>query len=520
MLLLVPNVVAAQVKQDSVEKIIDFQTRKFRSLVEALYEYSKDSVDIYRACDSAFSAMFKSVNPQNAYYPKAIWNNYINYQVGKTASTGIRTTFFSDSIFIYSIDKFSPAEEAGILRGSWLVSVNGIAATMPNIKQLDSALKCNPGDTVSIKWMNYNSLELKESVLVCKEYEAPSISAYFVFPDKKTAYILLSHFSSNSLNELKSIANELEYHKLDGIIFDLRNNSGGVVDIAIAMIDEFIAKGDTIFKNSARKNELKYEVIATDGGIFENMPLLVLINHNSASASEIFAGAIQDLDRGIIIGERSYGKGSIQKSWGLIDTTGYRITIAEFTTPSGRTIEKKNVQQMEIDPALKLMNPEVYDNLVQRQKSEPMPTHVNVFKSKKGKNILEMGGISPDVKVNEDSLSLLTETLVTKGILLEFAFKNHTLVPAQFRNNINKFLFEYVVGENEMQLFRQFSYNIKRIWNDEMYAKDKEAIRSKLKACFAQYFWDDFGFQAVNAISNPTVAQAIKSKQQAKQMLK
>lgn len=509
-------------QQDSIATIIDFQTRKFRSMLETLYEYSSDSVDIYTASDSAFSAMLKSVNKQNAYYPKSIWSKYFYSNQGQTESIGITTQLLADTIFILDIDQNSPAEDAKIQRGGVLISVNNIEANVNNYYKINSELRAKEGDTILVKWMNYKSLEVKTVSLVCKKYDEPSIASYFVIPDINTAYIKISRFSTKTYEEFKELASKLSNKKkLEGIIIDLRDNSGGTLDAALKMINEFMDVKDTIFESFAKMADFKYNIISTGTGSFKKTPLIVLINGNSASASEIFAGAIQDLDRGILIGEKTFGKGTMQKNWNLIDTTGYKVTVAKFITPSGRPIEKSKQETLDIDPQLKLSDTSIYKQLEKRLEEDNLPTKLDVYYTKRKKRpIINLGGIMPDITCGKDTITLLTDVLISKGIMIEFVFKNLHLFSGIANNSFEEFLFNYNVSDEILQHLRVFSHNIKKIWNEEMFLKDKEIIRSKLKANIAHYFWGSSAFYAVNALEDGVLKTAIKNRNQAVEIIK
>ena len=515
-------------QQDSISKLIDFQTKKFKSILEAMYEYSKDTIDIYTVSDSAFASMLRSSSEFNAYFPKSEWIRYFNTTQGKTVSIGLSIKLLGDTIFIFDVDKNSPAELAGIKRGNVLFSVNDIKVTKNNVNDINKSLFVQEGDSIVVKWMDYNSLELKTATLICKEYMVPSITANFILKKDSILFVKIDNFSIETGAEIKKIANELKNEKIKGIIIDLRNNAGGTLNTVISALDEFINKGDTVFKSFARKDEFKYNLTSKGNGSFLKIPLIVLINNKSASGSEIFAGAIQDLDRGIIIGEKSFGKGTMQKTWSLVDTTGYRITVAEFVTPSDRIIDKNSKSNKKnlldtttkIDEQLALTNKEVYDELNEKIKKGEFVTNVNIVYTKRKKRpIMANGGIQPDIIVIEDTLNLLTRVLANNGILIEFIFKNTNLFPKS-NVDVNDFIFNYKVSDELLENFKVFSYNEKHIWNDEMYKQDKEFIRNKFKAYIAHYLWGKNIFNAVEAVNNNVVQQALINKSKAIDILK
>ncbi len=518
-LLLSINFIAIAQK-DSVNKLIDFQTRKFRAILENLYEYSIDSVDIHSASDAAFKAMLKHINDKNDYYPKTVWRKFFNSNQGKKESIGLTLQVFSDTVFVLDIDKNSPAEKSGIKRGNVILEVDGVAANANNYKEVQQKMYGNEGDTVSIKYLNYKSLEIKQAELIYKKYQEPSLSTFFILPKEKMAYIKIKRFSTETPKELKALESQIRDNKINEIIIDLRDNGGGTLDASLKIINNFIASNDTIFKSYAKKKEFKYDIVATQKTIFEKNPIIVLINENTASASEVFAGAIQDLDRGIIIGENSFGKGTIQKTWNLIDTTGYKITVARFVTPTGRAIEKSKQKNNDLylDPELKLSNPKLYADMQKKIKNGDFPLKYNIYNTKRKKRpIIEQGGIRPDIRCTKDTITLLTDVLVSKGIILEFLFKNTNLIPSNYQ--FNDFLFNYEVSDELLQKLKEFSYNIKKTWNEEMFVKDKEVIRNRLKANIAHYLWGMSAYYAVIAFDDNIMETAIKNRAKAKEIM-
>ena len=513
-------------QSDSVSKVIDFQTKKFRAILEAMYEYSKDTIDIYTVTDSAFSAMLKSAHNYNAYYPKSIWNQQFNSLKGETESIGIKVKELSDTIFIYDVDENSPAYKAGIRCGNVLIAVNDIPATKENKDKIVEALSAEEGDSIIVKWMNYYSLELHVDKLICEKYFIPSITTDFIFNDNNILYMKIDRFTGETGNEIQALADKLKKKKIKGVIVDLRNNMGGTLNTVLKTLDEFIPKGDTIFKSLARKDEFKYNIVSNGTGSFIKTPLIVLINGKSASGSEVFSGAVQDLDRGIIIGEPSFRKGTMQKTWSLVDSTGYRITVAEFVTPSGRIIDKNSKvnkvdTNMVIDQSLEVTNKKLYDELNEKLKSGELRTSVNVLKSKKkNRTIIAGGGVYPDIQAKDDTLTLLTRVLGTNGIMIEFIIKNIDLFPKAGNMTVEDYIFNYNVSDELMEKLKVFSHDEKHIWNDEMYAKDKELIRNKFKSYIAHYLWGNSAFNASEAVNSKVVQQSLINMQKAVDILK
>jgi carboxyl-terminal processing protease len=326
--------------------------------------------------------------------------------------------------------------------------------------------------------------------------------------DKNTGYILIDQFSVPTAQEFHQEAKKLKSLGMTKLVLDLRKNPGGVLSSATDIADEFLPEGMQILKTKGRKTgELDYT--SAGGGLLEKTKVVVLINSNSASASEILAGALQDNDRGVIVGRRSFGKGLVQEDRLLRDGSNLRITIARYYTPSGRCIQRPYSGSYEdyVNDEERFLNGELYQ--ADKQK---LPDSLK-FKTRKGRIVYGGGGIYPDVFVPLDSTGgsfYLTE-LQFSGAFSAFAFdyvqdkRDKWVSAAHFVNS-------FVIDEAILKSFCAFSSkNFKVSYVDNEFKKSKRLISKLLKAEIGRQIWTEEGFYRIINPEDNEFKEAIRS---------
>lgn len=328
-----------------------------------------------------------------------------------------------------------------------------------------------------------------------------------------------------SYEEFSAAIDELSEKGMKSLIIDLRNNTGGVLSEVVSIIDKFLQKGDKITYTEARNKEYLRSYVSTEYGAYKELPVVIIINEKSASASEILAGAFQDLDRAIVIGQPSTGKGLVQKYWEINDGSAFRMTVAEYYTPSGRCIQKSyDNSDITLDPAADLtLDSTQKSQLLDAVKKFNGKTKLPIYYTNSGRTVIGGGGIYPDIFAADDSLTVLTNVMKTKGIILKYTYRYLTeekreQILEEYKEDFQKFSQEFAVFNGMLDDLKQTSYDA-GYWNQEMFNKDIEYLSHFLKANIAHALWGYNGFYSVMAAAENQIVQAANNIAEAELML-
>lgn len=508
--------------QPAGEDAITFQAKKFRFILENAVKYHADSVDIVRVSDAAFAAMLKSMDKQSTYFSVADNIKQKENSEGKSVGIGIDFYAIRDTLLITEIEDDSPAKQAGIMSGDRILFIDGKKFLSKTREEGMTALRGDTGTKVSLIVKREGGNALLEFEVLRKKLPLIGISDAFLIPNSKIAYIKLSRFSENSYEEMEKSSKQLG--KIDALIFDLRDNAGGYIKSVQEIAGMFFADSVLLTKTKSRDANFTFTKFTKPFGQFKDVPVVILMNNNSASGSEMLAGAIQDYDRGLIIGDISFGKGSVQKTFDMIDSSAFKITVASYCTPLGRPIENDRLdKKVEIDEAMKVsLGKESYDNIQKTLAKYNFGKKMDVYKTKAGRNIIGGGAIFPDYFAKQDTLTDLTKFLKARGIFLEYAFKykrqNDKKILNEYGSDYDKFIAEYKLTDDMVKDFYELAV-LRNIWNNDMFIKDKAYILNYMKAMIAYTFWGTKAYNKVLLNSDPVIVKAIKSLAEAKTML-
>ena len=370
---------------------------------------------------------------------------------------GIEFVIRDDTIRVQGVVKNGPAEQAGILAGDKIVSVDGkpfVGKVVTNSEAM-RRLK-GPKDTkVKIGVVRYGQKKVKQFTITRGDIPQKSISAAYML-DENTGYIKIKNFGENTYPELLIALAKLSQEGFGNLVIDLRDNTGGYLNSAVQMANEFLPKNRLIVYTEGRRSPR--QDFKSDGrGSYQNIPLVVLINEASASASEIFAGAMQDNDRATIIGRRSFGKGLVQKQMDFPDGSMIRLTVARYYTPSGRCIQKPYVsgdnQDYEEDLIVRYQHGEFFS---QDSIKHTGPAYHTVI----GRTVYGGGGITPDIFIPEDTVDYTSyfKEAAMSGLILQFAFE----YTDKYRPKLSSFetmpeLSAYVDKQNTVDKFASYA---------------------------------------------------------------
>jgi carboxyl-terminal processing protease len=486
--------------------------------------YYVDQPDMDALATEAIIAMLEKLDPHSVYISREDVAEANQQIQGSFVGVGIRFQIVKDTILVINTIEGGPSEKVGIMAGDQIVAVEGATIAGIGIKNSDvrSRLLGDKGSKVQLTIRRKNNQELLNFTVVRDKIIEHSVVSYYMI-DKKIGYLKLIRFSKNSLDEIKEAIAKLKEQGMEDLIVDLQDNGGGLLDICAYIADEFLDENKLIVYSEGRKRPRK-EFRAENKGTFEKGRLVILVNENSASASEILAGAIQDWDRGLIVGRRSFGKGLVQQPIPLSDGSEMRLTIARYFTPSGRFIQKPyeegNGDAYREERLNRYLSGEVYS-----QDSIDFPDSLKYQTLLKKRTVYGGGGIMPDVFVAIDTTGIneLFRVLVRNGY-----FNNFSVDMVTNNRDYYKSLFPSFAIFNEKfyqhfsdKMEQEFLAYLKKVnldleFTQEEYAYCRDLIAYRLKAAFASnLFGLAESYQVSNEYNSPLklAVQLLQSKE-------
>lgn len=458
-----------------------------------------DTVNNSKLEQSAITGMLGDLDPHSTYIPAKELQGVNEDLEGSFDGIGIEFYLVNDTINVISVIKGGPSEKAGLKPVDKIVTIND--STVAGIKMTDDKvrhkLRGPKGTqvTVGIKREGTNGL-LKISITRGAIPTSAIAASYMI--DKEVGYIKLDEFSATCYNDFEKAITDLQKQGMKKLIFDLRGNPGGLLNQATDIADEFLDQDKLIVYTKGRvypESDYKARV----QGVFEQGPLVVLVDEGSASASEIFSGAMQDWDRGTIVGRRTFGKGLVQEQYPLSDGSALRLTVARYYTPSGRCIQKpydKGDEAYYGDIMNRLHHGELENaDSVKLNKSEKYYTRI------KHRVVYGGGGIMPDIFVPLDtsfSNNFLTKVL-TQGTVTEFAYNYYN----RHQNDLGKyktvadFKAGFTVDDNLYKAFIDYATKTGLKSTDEQVKQSSEPVRLRIKALIARELWGQAGFFSI-----------------------
>ncbi len=312
----------------------------FGDVLDKINKEYVDNVDQGKAIDAAINGLLQSLDPYSAYMSPEMFNNMQTETSGKFGGLGIEVGMESGVVKIISPIDDTPAAKAGVKAGDYIVKINGIQVQGKSLTEAVELMRGPVGSSIEITIRRRGVRKAIIFNIVREIIEVKSVKSEIL--DKKIGYIKLSSFNENSSSQIKNSLNEFKKQNLKGYILDLRNNPGGLLSQAIKITDYFLEDGE-IVSTKSRKDSENRKWFAKKGDVINGKALIILINYGSASASEIVAGALKDHKRAIILGENSYGKGSVQSIIPLKNKGAIRLTISKYYLPSGQSISRIGV---------------------------------------------------------------------------------------------------------------------------------------------------------------------------------
>ena len=490
---------------------------KFDEVMHYINKMYVDTVKTSELEEEAIVAMMEKLDPHSQYIPKEEFDAVNDPLLGSFEGIGVQFRIVDDTVMIVNTIKGGPSEKVGIMAGDRIVYVNdsliaGIKIKNDSVMRL---LKGPKGTQVRVKNYRRGVEGLMEFTITRDVIPTYSVDIAYMLDDT-TGYIKLSKFSATTHREFVNAVKQLKKEGMTQLVFDLRGNGGGYLGEAVDIVDEFLPKGSLVVFTEGRFRP-KTEFYARKKGLLEDMPVTVLIDDESASASEIVAGALQDNDRGTIVGRRSFGKGLVQEQVMLSDNSAIRVTVARYYTPTGRCIQK---------PFTGSIEDYLYESVDRYTKGElfsedsiHLDTTLKYF-TPKGKVVYGGGGIMPDVYVPlvNDSTEYYFNKIVNLGILYQYAF--------DYSDRHRQELSRYKTVADFDRSFRVTDV----LFNELVAQAEKEGIKGNdierqvarresdilLKAYIARNLFDDEGFYPIYEPMDDVLQKALEVLSEAK----
>ncbi|MEW6467493.1 MAG: S41 family peptidase [Bacteroidota bacterium] len=440
------------------------------SLLRELNAYYVDDIKPGDLMKKGIDGMLESLDPYTEFYAESEIEDYKVMVTGQYGGIGALVRQQGDYVVIAEPYEGFPAQKAGLMAGDMLLEINGLSVKGKTTNDVSKLLKGQANTTVKVIVQREGEKSPLEKTLVREEIKIRNVPYYGMLNDS-VGYIKLTGFTENAAKEVKDALVTLkDKHKMKSLILDLRGNGGGLLRESVDIVNLFVDKGQTIVTQKGKIKEMNKIYVADKSPVDTKLPLVVLVDRGSASASEIVTGAIQDLDRGVVIGQRSFGKGLVQQTVQLVYNTQMKVTIAKYYTPSGRCIQALDYFHKNPDGSVD----KVPDSLMVE------------FKTKGGRSVYDGSGIYPDLLLEAKKYSSITSALNAKGILFDYATQYRLAHPSlasprDFKltdAEYNAFV-QYVMGKD-------FDYTTKseKALDDFRDIAEKEKYFDNLKAEF------------------------------------
>lgn len=437
--------------------IINSGSSRLSNLLHIIDDQYVDSVNIDELVEKALPQILAELDPHSVYISAKDVQMATEDLKGSFSGVGIEFTIQQDTIHVQNVIKNGPAEKAGILAGDKIVSIDNkpfVGDSVTN-EEAQHRLKGPKDSKVKVGVKRFGEKDIKYFVLTRNDIAMKSVTATYMLNDS-IGYIRIKNFGERTYAEMLTSLQQLNLQGADKLVIDLRDNSGGYLESAVQMAEEFLRKNQLIVYTQGRKSPRR-EYRSRGKGSYQNIPLVVLINEGSASASEIFAGAIQDNDRGTIVGRRSFGKGLVQQQIQFPDGSMIRLTVARYYSPSGRCIQKPfkpgGIAAYEQDMLTRYQHGEFF--------SQDSIKHTGpAYHTNNGRLVYGGGGITPDIFVPEDTSDVTSyyKEAAMRGLILQYAFK----YTDENRQTLKKYtemkpLSEYLTGRNLVNDFANYA---------------------------------------------------------------
>jgi carboxyl-terminal processing protease len=474
------------------------QLNKFKDVLSITEKYYVEDVDTQKLTESAINGLLSQLDPHSVYIPQTQLKKVTEEFQGSFEGIGIEFQVINDTLLVVAAIAGGPSEALGIQGGDKIVKIDDSSAVGITQEGVQKKLRGPKGSRVKVSIIRAGIATRLEFEIVRDKIPLYTVDASYMVDDE-TGYVSVNRFAAKTHEEFLGALDKLQGEGMKRLVLDLRGNPGGYLDQAFKMADELMPRGRKIVYTKGRRPEFDDEYVS-NGGKYPNLPVIVLVNNSSASASEIVSGAVQDWDRGLIVGETTFGKGLVQRQFDLKDGSAFRLTTARYFTPSGRLIQRpygadKTKYQMEAYEREETEGETDTMHVAQADSARPK------FKTMGGRTVLGGGGITPDYIVKGDRILAYTIQLRGKNAFMKFAEryldKEGAKLKKAYGKNAGKFAREFEVTPLMVNDLTAIGKADGLAVNDSLLQKDMRFIKTLTKSAIARTVWGPEGTSQV-----------------------
>jgi carboxyl-terminal processing protease len=461
-----------------------FEISKNLKLMSSIYEkintHYVDEVLPGRVMKKGIDAMLKSLDPYTVYISEEQIEDFRFATTGEYGGIGATIKKRNNKTIVSELYENSPASKNGLIPGDEIVSIDDILVEEKSLEEVGNLLKGPAASVLQIKIIRDKTESIKE--VTREKIQIPAVN-FSKKINESTGLIKLTSFTSTAASEFKTALTDLQKNEIKNLVIDLRSNGGGLLNEAVKIVNFFIPKDKVVVSTKSRLKEMNRSYTTKAQPIAEDLQLVVLIDEYSASASEIVAGSLQDLDKAVIIGQTSFGKGLVQQTKPVSFGGQIKLTVAKYYTPSGRCIQKLDYSSMQGS------SKEIEDSLVKK------------FTTKNGRSVTDSRGVEPDIKIAPEYFSTITQTLLLKDVIFDFVNSNinfydstalnpelFTLSDTAFQSFLKYAKTKNINYETESSLQLK---ELRKIATKEKYAEENKEVFNQLESIFKVNFEND-----------------------------
>lgn len=475
------------------------QLSKFKDVLSYAEKFYVDDVDTPKLVESAINGMLSSMDPHSVYIPASQMQRVTEDFQGSFEGIGVEFDVLKETLIVVTPIPGGPSEMLGIMPGDKIVKINDSTSVGIKREDVPKKLRGPKGTHVKVTVFRQGEKDLIDYDIVREKIPIYSVDVSYMLNDD-VGYIAVNRFSATTYTEFRSALDKLNGQGMKKLILDLRGNNGGYMDQAIRMANELIPdSGKKIVYTKARRPEFVEEHFSNGQGKFGKVPVIVMVNSNSASASEIVSGAVQDLDRGLIIGETTFGKGLVQRQFDLPDKSAFRLTIARYYTPSGRLIQRPYGKDSDSYRMAAYNREEQEGENVEH--NEESDTTKPKYKTISGRTVFGGGGVTPDYIVKAEKASSLFIQIWGKGLFREYPLvyldKHGKEIHSEYGKDLKKFLNDFKVSPEMIGEFKTAAKNKGVAVDSSQFEKDTPVFKMRIKSEIARQQWGNEGAYSV-----------------------
>lgn len=475
------------------------QITKFKDVLSITEKYYVEDVDTQKLTEAAVVGLLEQLDPHSSYIPAAQIKKVHEEFQGSFEGIGIEYQVLNDTLMVVAPIVGGPSDSLGIQAGDRILKINDTSAVGITQLGVQKKLKGPKGTRVRVSILRSGISGLLDFEIIRDKIPLYTVNGSFMV-DEQTGYIQVTRFAATTHDEFVEALTRLKSSGMNRLILDLRNNAGGYLEQAFKMTDEFLPKGKKVVYTKGRRAEFDDEYVSSGSGRLLDVTTIVLVDNSSASASEIVAGAMQDWDRALIVGETTFGKGLVQREFNLKDGSAFRLTTARYYTPSGRLIQRPYGSDRR-EYAREAFEREETEGENLSHEAEKDSARQMFRTLSLSRPVFGGGGVTPDYIVKADRISEYTVQLRSRNVFLEFADKfaekQSPALKQTYGSDVVRFVKDFEVTGEMLDQMVSLANGKGIEFKSDLYQKDMGFIKTFVKAYLARRVWGNEGFTRV-----------------------